>query len=73
MGTGLVQLSRAYGKRVIGVVSSADRGIYARAQGCHDIIDRTSMNSWLDPNFRKAVAATGRKKFVIAGLGPRRA
>ena len=34
----------------------------------HDIIDRTSMNSWLDPNFRKAVHATGRKKFVIAGL-----
>ena len=26
------------------------------------------MNSWLDPAFRKAVAATGRKKFVIAGL-----
>jgi nicotinamidase-related amidase len=34
----------------------------------HEIIDRTSMNSWLDPNFRKAVHATGRKKFVIAGL-----
>jgi nicotinamidase-related amidase len=34
----------------------------------HDIIDRTSMNSWLDANFRKAVAATGRKKFVVAGL-----
>src|SRR6202000_2730906 len=33
----------------------------------HDIIDRTSMNSWLDAGFRKAVAATGRKKFVIAG------
>ena len=26
------------------------------------------MNSWLNANFRKAVAATGRKKFVIAGL-----
>jgi nicotinamidase-related amidase len=34
----------------------------------HDIIDRTSMNSWLDANFRKAVHATGRKKFVICGL-----
>src|ERR1700742_3496747 len=34
----------------------------------HDIIDRTSMNSWLNSGFRKAVAATGRKKFVIAGL-----
>src|SRR6266446_561684 len=34
----------------------------------HDIIARTSMNSWLNAGFRKAVAATGRKKFVIAGL-----
>lgn len=34
----------------------------------HEIIDRTSMNSWLSEGFRKAVAATGRKKFVIAGL-----
>jgi len=34
----------------------------------HDVIDRTSMNSWLDANFRKAVVATGRQKFVMAGL-----
>jgi nicotinamidase-related amidase len=34
----------------------------------HEVIDRTSMNSWLNANFRKAVAATGRKKIVIAGL-----
>lgn len=34
----------------------------------HNIIDRTSMNSWLDANFRKAVHDTGRKKIVIAGL-----
>jgi len=33
-----------------------------------DIIDRTSMNSWLDASFRKAIHATGRKKVVIAGL-----
>jgi nicotinamidase-related amidase len=32
------------------------------------VIDRTSINSWLDPNFREAVHATGRKKMVIAGL-----
>ena len=32
------------------------------------IIDRTSINAWLDPNFRKAVEATGRKKIVVAGL-----
>jgi nicotinamidase-related amidase len=33
-----------------------------------DVIDRTSMNSWLTANFRSAVAATKRKKFVVAGL-----
>ena len=33
-----------------------------------NIIDRTSMNAWLDAGFRKAVHATGRKKFVLAGL-----
>ena len=34
----------------------------------HKVIDRTSLNSWLNEDFRKAVAATGRKKFVIGGL-----
>jgi nicotinamidase-related amidase len=34
----------------------------------HEIIDRTSMNSWLNAKFRAAVHATGRKKFVVAGL-----
>ena len=33
-----------------------------------DVIDRTSMNSWLNANFRAAVHATGRKKIVVAGL-----
>ena len=32
------------------------------------VIDRTSINSWLNDDFRKAVAATGRKRFVLAGL-----
>ncbi|WP_144109876.1 hydrolase [Paraburkholderia sp. BCC1886] len=31
-------------------------------------IDRTTMNSWEDVNFRKAIEATGRKKIVLAGL-----
>jgi nicotinamidase-related amidase len=34
----------------------------------HKIIDRTSINAWIDINFRKAVEATGRKKIVLAGL-----
>jgi nicotinamidase-related amidase len=31
-------------------------------------IDRTSMNSWEDPEFVAAVESTGRKKLIIAGL-----
>jgi nicotinamidase-related amidase len=31
-------------------------------------IDRTTMNSWEDPEFRQAVERTGRKKLVLAGL-----
>jgi nicotinamidase-related amidase len=32
------------------------------------LIDRTSINAWLDENFRKAIEQTGRKKIVVAGL-----
>ena len=34
----------------------------------HTVIDRTSMNAWLDAKFREAVHATGRKKIAVAGL-----
>lgn len=34
----------------------------------HKIIDRTSINAWVDPKFRKAVEATKRKKIILAGL-----
>jgi nicotinamidase-related amidase len=34
----------------------------------HNIVDRTSMNAWLDTGFRKAMHDTGRKKIVLAGL-----
>jgi nicotinamidase-related amidase len=30
-------------------------------------IDRTSMNSWEDANFKNAITRTGRKKLIIAG------
>jgi nicotinamidase-related amidase len=33
-----------------------------------EVVDRTSINAWLDPNFRKAIAATGRRKLVLACL-----
>ena len=41
VGTALVQLAKAAGKRVIGVVSSEARGVFARNQGADAIVDRT--------------------------------
>ena len=40
VGTGLVQLAKAAGKRVIGVASSEERAAFARAQGADYVIDR---------------------------------
>ncbi|MBS0969346.1 hydrolase [Chimaeribacter arupi] len=34
----------------------------------HDILERTSMNSWDDQKVRDALAATGKKKVVVSGL-----
>lgn len=34
----------------------------------HEIVDRTSINSWLDAAFRDRIAALGRKKLILAGL-----
>jgi nicotinamidase-related amidase len=34
----------------------------------HDLLERTSMNSWDDQKVRDAVAATGRKKILLSGL-----
>jgi nicotinamidase-related amidase len=33
-----------------------------------EVIDRSSINAWLDPNFRRAIDAMGRKRIVLAGL-----
>ena len=41
VGSALVQLAKAAGKRVIGVVSSDARGAFARSQGADEIVDRT--------------------------------
>jgi nicotinamidase-related amidase len=32
------------------------------------VVERTSMNSWDDPGFRKAIEATGRKNIIMTGL-----
>ena len=34
------------------------------------VIDRTSINAWIDSDYRKAIAATKRKRIVIAGVTP---
>jgi len=34
----------------------------------HDILERSSMNSWDDQKVRDGLAATGRKKVVVSGL-----
>lgn len=44
VGTALVQLAKAAGKRVIGVVSSDARAAFARAQGAGAVIDRKRGN-----------------------------
>ena len=44
VGTALVQLAKAYGKRVIGVTSSEERAAFVRAQGADDVIDRKHGN-----------------------------
>ncbi len=44
VGTALVQLAHAYGKHVIGVVSSDERAAFARAQGADQTVDRKRGN-----------------------------
>ena len=44
VGTALVQLAKAAGKRIIGVVSSDERAAFARAQGADEAIDRKHGN-----------------------------
>src|SRR5260370_38756616 len=34
----------------------------------HEVVDRTSINACLPPNFMRSVEATGRKRLVISGL-----
>jgi nicotinamidase-related amidase len=33
-----------------------------------EVVERSSMNSWDDPGFRKAIEATGRKNILMTGL-----
>ena len=48
-------------------MSATNPELRAALPGAREI-DRTTMNSWEDPEFHDAVKRTGRKKLVIAGL-----
>ena len=71
---GLAKAARAFAVPV--VLSSVETKSFSgytypqllAALGNPEPIERTSMNSWEDPNFLKAVEATGRKKIVLGGL-----
>jgi nicotinamidase-related amidase len=59
-----VVLSTVYVKHGM---SGTNKELLAALPGVPEI-DRTTMNSWEDPDFRAAVERTGRKKLIIAGL-----
>ena len=59
-----VVLSTVYVKHGMG---ATNRELREALPGVEEI-DRTSMNSWEDPEFRAAIEATGRRKLVVAGL-----
>lgn len=59
-----VVLSTVYVKHGMG---NTNKELLAALPGVPEI-DRTTMNSWEDPEFRGAVEKTGRKKLILAGL-----
>jgi nicotinamidase-related amidase len=59
-----VVLSTVYVKHGM---SGTNRELLEALPGVSEI-DRTTMNSWEDPEFRAAVERSGRRKLVIAGL-----
>ena len=71
----LGEIATAYGLPVVlstvGVQSRGMQGTNAELKAALPgvpEIDRTTLNSWEDPEFRAAVEATGRRKLIIAGL-----
>ena len=57
-------LSTVAAKSFSGPMISEVTGIFPG----QEIVDRTSINAWLDPNFKKAIERTKRRKIVVAGL-----
>ena len=73
--TALGHVATAFGLPVVmSTVGVQSRGMGGTSKALHESlgnapeIDRTTLNSCEDPEFRAAVEATGRKKLIIAGL-----
>lgn len=73
--TSLGEIATAYGLPVVlSTVGMELRGMEGTNKELHAAlenapeIDRTTLNSWEDPEFRHAIEATGRKKLIVAGL-----
>jgi nicotinamidase-related amidase len=71
----LGEVAAAFGLPVVlSTVGVQSRGMQGTNAELRDVlpgteeIDRTTLNSWEDPDFRAAVERTGRRKLVIAGL-----
>ena len=60
-----VVLSTVYVKHGMSGTNKELLGVLQKASE----IDRTTMNSWEDKDFRAAIEQTGRKKWIIAGRG----
>ena len=58
-----VVLTTIAAKTFSGAMLSEVQSVYPEQEP----IDRTSMNSWEDVNFRKAIQKTGKKKLILAG------
>ncbi|NLU70350.1 isochorismatase family protein [Streptomyces sp. HNM0574] len=73
--TAVARAAAAYGLPVVlttvGVELGANSGTIEELRGAlpeTEEIDRTTLNSWEDPDFRAAVEATGRRKILMTGL-----
>lgn len=70
----LGKIATAYALPVVLSTVYVKHGMSATNQELRDAlpgvpeIDRTTMNSWEDPDFRSAIEKTGRKKLIVAGL-----
>jgi len=70
---GLAKAAKAFGVPTILTSVIADRGGYIFSQITEvfpdqEVIDRTLINTWEDPNVVDVVKKTGRKQLIIAGI-----